>query len=222
MRSCSEDLFRADPRLHAATPFKVPTSMYSMKRTTWPASSEVRARDRGLAASFTPRTTTQLILIGTSPARSAAAMPGEYGCASRSHGRSAAERHPRRGLSRLTVTRRRPAPRERVGVLGERVAVRREREVFDSLDAGEPPDQLGQLAPVPTARRRSRVACAPPRRTNTRVSLSISSNVRISRFARNSLAVAETLPRACSTDSGNCSDRSPRCADRGGLGRGCR
>src|SRR6185437_438093 len=61
-------------------PLTVPTSMYSMKRTMCPVPRK-RATRSSTPSSFTPRITTQLILIGAKPACSAAAMPAST-CAS--------------------------------------------------------------------------------------------------------------------------------------------
>ena len=52
----------------------VPTSMNSMKRTMCPVPLKWRTMS-STVWSFTPRSTTALILMGSNPARSAAAMP---------------------------------------------------------------------------------------------------------------------------------------------------
>ena len=85
----------------------VPTSMYSMKRTTTPVPRKRRASSTTVA-SFTPRRTTALSSTGARPAASAASMPRRTSVTGTSESlmvrKTCASRE-----SRLTVTRRRPA-----------------------------------------------------------------------------------------------------------------
>ena len=99
---------RPAPPARAPSRSALPTSMYSMKRTTWPVPRKRRASST-IVWSFTPRCTTQLILIGASPARL------RRGDAARARASTASfppfMRRKTSGsrLSRLTVTRRSPA-----------------------------------------------------------------------------------------------------------------
>ncbi len=87
-------------------PFVWPTSMYSMKRRTWPLPRK-RSASATIPSSFTPRLTTALTFTG-SPAAAAASIPSS----TRSTGKStslSARKVASSTESRLTVTRSRPA-----------------------------------------------------------------------------------------------------------------
>ncbi len=85
-------------------PLVVPTSMYSMNRSTCPVCRKCAAIGR-MDCSFTPRRTTMFTLTGASPAAAAAAMAAS----TRATGNRASLNMSSSSESRLTVTRRRPA-----------------------------------------------------------------------------------------------------------------
>ncbi len=90
-------------------PFEVPTSMYSMKRSTTPVPRKRRAIGT-ISPSLVPRLTTMLTLIGASPAACAAKMPSSTSALANSASFMRRNRVSS-SASRLTVTRVRPASR---------------------------------------------------------------------------------------------------------------
>ena len=116
-------------------PLRLPTSMYSIKRTMCPVPLNRRARST-TPSSFTPRCTTASILMGRSPAASAAAMPCEHvGDA------VAASVHRAEDFVVEAVQAHRHAVEARLGqtlgVVGQEVAVGGHGEVVDAGDHGE-------------------------------------------------------------------------------------
>ena len=104
-----------------------PTSMYSMKRTSAPTPSPNSSRATS-SSSLTPRMTTVSILSASKPALDAASIPREDGgelVEARERGGSGRAS----SVSRLTVTRCRPALRSVARLLREQNAVGRQREV---------------------------------------------------------------------------------------------
>ena len=125
-------------------PLVLPTSMYSMKRTMWPVPRQ-RSAIASTWPSFTPRLTTMLILIGPMPAAAAASMPSitlDTGKSASLMARNVASS----SESRLTVTRFRPALRQRRRLLRQQRAVGGERQV-EARDLREHRHQALQVAP---------------------------------------------------------------------------
>ena len=88
-------------------PLVLPTSMYSMKRSTTPLPRKWRAIGT-ISWSLVPRRTTMLTLIGPRPTRCAASMPASTSATAKST--SFMRRNTASSMaSRLTVTRCRPA-----------------------------------------------------------------------------------------------------------------
>ena len=119
--------------------FSVPTSMNSMKRRMWPVPRKWRARST-IWWSLTPFCTTQLILIGARPAACRGRDSLEH-----ARGTEVAAAHAPEHLLVVAVEAHRDAAqagaRERLGLLGEQVAVGGEREVGEARDRGEALDQ---------------------------------------------------------------------------------
>ena len=128
-------------------PFVEPTSMYSMKRRTWPLPRKCSASAR-TSPSFAPRLTTALTFTG-SPAAAAASIPSST-CWTGKSTSFMARNASSSSESRLTVTRLRPAAASASAFCGEERAVRRQRELepvaVGRLDRGEQLDEVLDVA----------------------------------------------------------------------------
>ena len=122
-----------------------------MKRTSYPVSRDQRAKST-TSSSFVPPITTQLILIGVSPAASAARIPAStFSSASR---RVISANRWRRSESHEIVARSMPASASGAGQPVEQHAVRGQRDVEVGTDLAEHPDQDGEVRADRAARRR--------------------------------------------------------------------
>ena len=136
-----------------------------------------------MPSSFTPRCTTALILIGVSPAFSAASMPSSTRATS-PRSPLMREKTASSRLSRLTVIRRRPASASACARCASSMpfvvsAMSRMPSIFasESTSAGRSVRSSGS---PPVMR-----SFSTPSRTKMRASRSISSKLRISAFGRN-------------------------------------
>ena len=122
---------------------RLPTSMYSMKRTITPLPRK-RSTSSSTVWSLTPRCTTALILMGASSARRACSMPS-----------STSVRPAKPPLMRANTCRveaveahrdaLEPRRLELGGVARQQHAVGGESHVFDAGDVGQIADEIGQI-----------------------------------------------------------------------------
>ena len=103
-RRCGRAVPPTAPRVRASQPLQVPTSMYSMKRTTWPLPRK-RSTSGSTWSSLTPRCTTQLNLIAAKPGRLGRRDAGKHVGDCRRGRRTARGTGPASSASRLTVSR---------------------------------------------------------------------------------------------------------------------
>ena len=121
-----------------------PTSMYSMNRTSAPI-PRPKSTSAGSSSSLTPRRTTVSIFSASNPASAAASRPRRT--APWRSRRVSRRKRSARSVSRLTVSRWRPAARRSPRLIREEHAVGREREVFERGTRREALDERRQPLP---------------------------------------------------------------------------
>ena len=186
-------------------PLLVPTSMYSIRRRTWPVPRKCSAMSRMLS-SLSPRLTTMLTLTGPSPARAAASMPSST-CGDREADvvhrgehvvveRVEADRDPVAARRRRAAARSAPGARRSSSSPCRRCRSTRRR-------AWRP---AGRGRDAGAARRRSGGACA-RRRRRTAAPAARSLRTSGAGSGAGTGSRGRKPPSACSRRSGSCSGR---------------